>query len=818
MTRTLAIVLLAFGAAAQPRPIDDAERDALAAVAAYLATGPDAIYGRLSADAPLRALPKEDALREIAVRMGPRERATWTLRTVEGERNAAFRVAWASGYEDGILLRMQGGRVHELLTLAERSRDGKTAPLPGSSRWPIVAAALLAVLGAAIAARWRFLGIAVLGLAAAAGVIAYRDNVRRPKGPALRFVELRDANDVREALARGGEPKIAPDVSKEARDVATLWMLQSGLALEIGGTKNDPIASLASVAQTPLAELVRARIALAEGNEGEAAHAFERASRLSPVRDDILHEAAFSFGNEHATPFLSRMRSLGSRDAEPYYRAAAETKSYEVFQTAWSLEPKPREELIRNNLVDDLRTKLLVSFFSASEPARRSAALAARPLAWPAGAKATVTGELLRVELGGSALEVPNGAVLAPKDAQVVAATYAAQQRDAAALRDAQELLEQGGTASRTRKVRAVKALAHHNRWAEVVKLTDDITDSAPAELLVLRLRALLRAGRVEDARALGDSKGVRTLDEPGALLAIAEAMSNAGQWSTAEALFRSVQGEKHRPIADLRMRQLELRRALAASAQTIATPHFDLRHDASINPAIASRIGDLLEAELARLRQKLPRFEPRRVTVNVLRWDEFRGGITQSDHILGLYDGEILFPFAAVEQFKPQVVAVITHELTHAILAQLTGDNAPRWFQEGVASRMELVDRQENAFSNTPPNLVLPVPLLDATMEKNTDPAAYVVAQTFIRFLEDRYGAGAIATLATDFGHGTNSDDALMKLAGKSLDALNADFREWGFHHNGELVMDEPWPYGEFYSPGIDPRIRAGFKFGKRE
>lgn len=160
----------------------------------------------------------------------------------------------------------------------------------------------------------------------------------------------------------------------------------------------------------------------------------------------------------------------------------------------------------------------------------------------------------------------------------------------------------------------------------------------------------------------------------------------------------------------------------------------------------------------------------------------------------------------------------MITHELTHAILAQLTGDNAPRWFQEGVASRMELVDRQENAFSNTPPNLVLPVPLLDATMEKNADPAAYVVAQTFIRFLEDRYGAGAIATLATDFGRGTNSDDALMNLAGKSLDALNADFRDWGFHHNGELVMDEPWPYGEFYSPGIDPRIRAGFKFGKRE
>jgi len=159
----------------------------------------------------------------------------------------------------------------------------------------------------------------------------------------------------------------------------------------------------------------------------------------------------------------------------------------------------------------------------------------------------------------------------------------------------------------------------------------------------------------------------------------------------------------------------------------------------------------------------------------------------------------------------------VITHELTHAVLAQATHDNAPRWFQEGVAARMELVPRQENAFATTPNALVLPVTLLDAVMERGADPDAYVVAQTFIRFLEDRYGRDAIAQLANEFAKGTNSDDALMKLAGKSLDALNADFRQWGFHHNGEFVNDEPWPYRDWYSPGIDPRIREGFRLGVR-
>jgi hypothetical protein len=758
--RFVVAMLVAFGVAAQPRPISDAERSAVSVVAAYLASGPEAVYARLAADAPLREIAKEDALREIAVRMGPRDGVTWTLRTAE--RDAAFRVAWASGYEDGLLVRMRGDEVFEILTLAERSHVGRGFSPPAQSERRAKAtpyiAVVLAILGAAVVARWRLVGIVLLALATASAVIAYRE--RPPKAP-LRFVELRELGPVREALARGRDP------GKQTHDVAILWMLQSGLTVEVGVTKDDPLASLASVAKTPLAELLRARIALSEGNEDAATLAFERASALPPVRDDLLYEAAFSFGNERAKKFLARMHALGSRDAETYYRA----KSFDALKIAWTLEPKPREELIRANLLEDLRARSLVSFFSATEPVRRSAQLAKRLLDWPANAKAVVTGELLRVEFARAAMEIPNGAALAPKNALVIAATERANQRDAEALRDAPELLDHGGSASRTRRVRVAKALARHNRWADVLKLTDDITNDTPAELLVIRVQALLRANRVDDARALAPNETIRA-------------------------------------AVDLRIRQLEVRRKLVANAQTLATGHFDIRHDASINPAIAARIGELLEAELARVRRKLPPFEPRRVTVNVLGWDEFRSEITQSEHVLGLYDGEIYVPFAAVEQFKRELVSIITHELTHALLAQATNDNAPRWFQEGVATRMELLERHANAFADTPAGLVLPVPLLDATMEKNADPGAYVVAQTFIRFLEDRYGSDAIARIATGFARGEET------VLGKSLDELNAEFRQWGFHHNGEFKLDEPWPYDALYSPGIDPRVRAGFRF----
>jgi hypothetical protein len=88
------------------------------------------------------AEPREDAIREIAVRMGSRERATWTLRTAE--RDAAFEVAFASGYEDGLLLRMRGDRVVEILTIGEGTRT-KAAAVPPHSKWPLLAAVGLAI-------------------------------------------------------------------------------------------------------------------------------------------------------------------------------------------------------------------------------------------------------------------------------------------------------------------------------------------------------------------------------------------------------------------------------------------------------------------------------------------------------------------------------------------------------------------------------------------------------------------------------------------------------------------------------------------------
>jgi hypothetical protein len=837
-------IVLALSSLAEPRPVNDAERAAVTVVAEFLSRGPEALFERLSPDAPFRVLPREQALAELSARIGPAQGARWTLQTVVRGRasDAAFRVTYPSGYEDGLLFRMKGRDVHEVLTLAEDPDPRVIIPLPQGPepiREPyLIAAMCLGLLAAVIARKSRVVaGIAILaaGIAIAGAFNRLRNPFSKP-AQKLTFVELRTLTPFREALARGDESRMPPQISPAAREVASLWILQSGGTLK---------GAAVPASTTPLGGIVRARLALTNGKPAEAAGAFTQALEIEPLRDDVLLEAATSFGvSPAALPFLRDERFDASRDARLHYarvmRAVSdndEAKAREHLRTAWTLEPIAREELVREPrlfpLLRDVGTLSMVSFYSSEEPLAKNARLGKSPIALPSGAQAFVCGDTLTLELRNGTLDVPGGAVLAPANTRVVSATHGKKEEDAAALRDATTLLEQPvparASSGTLRRTTAAEALASHNRWPELVTLTDDITPKtsivAPG-LLVLRMRALLRADRIGDAQALANGAAVRELGArttfPATLLSIADAMMSSGSWDTAETIYGRIESDDYKDIVETRLRQLELRRTLATNGVVIATPHFDVRHDPSMNPAIASRIGDLLEGELARVRQRLglPTAEPRRVTVNVLYWEDFSGSITGVDHIVGLYDGEILFPFAIVNQFKPELVAVITHELTHAIVAEATRDNAPRWFQEGVAERMELVPHHENVFQETPQQLVLPLPLLDAVMGNIADASmaehGYRVAQTFIRFLEARH-PNAIPTLIAAFAVGKNTDEALTALTGKSLEALNRDFRAWGFANNGNFVNNEPFPYRDLYSPGVDPRIKAGFKWSRR-
>jgi hypothetical protein len=223
----------------------------------------------------------------------------------------------------------------------------------------------------------------------------------------------------------------------------------------------------------------------------------------------------------------------------------------------------------------------------------------------------------------------------------------------------------------------------------------------------------------------------------------------------------------------------------LAERYSELLSPNFAFHYPDDLDIEAVRRLSVVMEAELARLKKILPLSQFRRTTVNVLWWNEFRSTYTGSDHILGFYDGKITLPLAGVSSMEPRVVALVTHELAHAVIAQATSDHASAWLQEGLAQRFEMVPYHANAFNMYETDRLLPISLLNPAISESVDGdlvgQAYITSQTAIRFLEAKFGPKIIPSLITLLREGESEEDALARLTGLPLEELEARFREWG-------------------------------------
>lgn len=809
-----ALLLASSIHAAGPRPIDDAERKALEVVAAFLTGGPQAIHAALAADAPLRMLSDAKAIAEIAARTGPATGSVWTLRTVrqpDGKdlANVAFHVRFPSAVDDALLFRMaRDGKtwaVREVVSMAEPERSGGTVAGAGTFTKRLlylfaIATSALFILSS-VTRRKRMLStlfligallglvlLLPLGLAGARTQQWLAEHVIP-----LPFVELRALEPLRAALARGATAAIPDGISSDARAVATLWVLQSGAPMEPG----DPKAILGAAAGTPMGELMRGRVAQAKANPVEARRALMSAIAMQPARDDIAIAAAMTSGElEVLASSIEQLDAIGSRDASAWYTRALlalgdgdRIGASRAFEVGWRLEPMARRDIARYPLI----YAYAAGIHDIEERTVHVSELGTRPMTLPRNRTATVCGASLRVVIGDARLEVPNGAALAPKDARVVTASEWHSVRDEEVLRDAELLLKNVRRATLpalgARRDAAADLLVRMHRWNDFLALTGDIGPSTPRvrlDILRHRIAALLRAERVKEARALTEGAAMKEIIEsksaPALLLAIGDAMLSAGSFDLAEKLYRAANGGDFAELAQARLRQVDLRRRLAdgTAASMLVLDHFAIRYDPTVEPEVAQEIGETFERMYAQVEQRLPPSPFRRVTVNVLSAETFHHDVAGSDHILGLYDGEILLPYVRGTGVTPDLVRVITHELTHALVATATADKAPRWFQEGIAQYMEpgaalnLADRDD---------FTLPVVLLEGFMDNPRDIAGmktgYLTSLELVRYL-DAHHPQWIARLTRSFARDQATEAALRELTGMPIETLTAAFAQW--------------------------------------
>jgi tetratricopeptide (TPR) repeat protein len=864
----LVMVLLATTLRADDlRAISDAERAAVQDVAAFLSRGPVALQSELGSASPLRMLPLPEALTEIEARTGPATGAAWTLQTVVPalkDKTAVFMVNYPSGIDETVMMDMSrdgnAWRIADIRVLAQRSRTAPifakqpavVAPVTGDAesgeeRVMILIAGLLAAAIAASASlvsgghgifSRALLGVSVAALGVAAALAVQRDDrfrfvppPARVKPAASPLVERFSALlPLRRAMAAGAadvEPifRSTPAVGS-ARQVADLWKAQWDLQQTRSAAVVKTLSRFPSPSEIPLAEILRARLAYFEGKEVDSIVAYEHAVSLGPGRDGLWYETEQSLStlgyDERARRYLNRLARMGSRDANVYYSLAVldaadrhEEDCERELKKAFELKPVERASLVGTAaLWSVLRRPAIAAFVKLSDPSEATFAsptLATRTIALPPEATARVSGDFFDVRIGEQELAVPGGASLAPAGAAITDAGEWGRSDEQKALADLPRLLSVPRTAGsftqpqlRLRITRAVRALAEHNSWPQLLQLTEGLSprwENIPPQILFLRDVALQRMQRRDEARLLLEelaaSPVVRRKNEPETMIELAEMLASIDQYDPAIKLLDRAASVRQISWIDDRVRQLQMNRRLQTKYATLRTTHFEIHYPDDVKPAFVQDFGAILESEFTRVQKTVPVPGFRSVVVDLLWWRDFRSTYTGSDFILGFYEGKITVPLAGAPAWVPPIVAILTHEMTHAMIAQATNDQAPHWFQEGLAQRMEMRQFHANAFNMYEDDKLLSIALLDAVLQGSPDPGmiqeAYIESQTVIRFIEATYGPSGIPKMLEAFHDGATTAEAFQRLSGLTTAAFDTQLRTWG--RGKATVFENPPP-----------------------
>lgn len=211
----------------------------------------------------------------------------------------------------------------------------------------------------------------------------------------------------------------------------------------------------------------------------------------------------------------------------------------------------------------------------------------------------------------------------------------------------------------------------------------------------------------------------------------------------------------------------------------------FDLSFDAELPPGLAAEVLDALESAYNSVGADLGLFPTTRIPVLLYTKRDYGSVTAGPDWSGGLYDGKIRLPVGGVTKLTPQMRAVIFHEFTHVLIAELTRGNIPTWLNEGLA---EIEGRKE--FSHPAQELsrggkggLLALSALSGSFTSMAGPEAgraYQQSHSMAHFMVSRYGWYAVQRILKHLGERATIESAVAKaLSDWSLD-LPGVLREW--------------------------------------
>lgn len=729
-----------------------------------------------------------------------------------------------------------------VLTAAVRPHPAEDPGGPASAPFPLWAAAALLLLGLAGGVAMLLLaraGQTSAAISAGAAVVVVglvialwgwvSASGSRPAAPRpaprtvnadLGFLPLGELAPLRAALAAGTDRAeiervlATPPEDPRLQEVADLWRAHSLLAEADLAAVDDILGRFPAPANHALAELLRARLAFRRLQQEDTGWFYEQAIARGLDHDGLRLESvlakALTNEGDRAEAEITAMLEMGSRLGDAWYSAAQIAlsrgqveESEDLLRRAWRLEPAPREDLFDNPVLAYLvtRPKLFPLFqLGVPEEARPIPEGDPRPIALPAGARAATCGQALRLSIGDAEILVPGGAPFAPEGSTLEDAGAWSRHGEEKALAALPSLLG-GSTRSeifQPRRLRlaeqAARALTEQNRWSELLALTEPLEaeiQRAPASLIRLRAQALRRLERNEEARQLlirlAGTDLANRRPTPGTLLDLSELFAASGEYDTAIKLSLKADSQLPEPRGARRRKQLEMDRDLAASFASHRSEHFEIRYPEATGERYAQGVAWVLEEERRRLLHWIPQpGRPKPIEVHLFPIRDFLENYGGDMGVVGLFDGKVRVPFAEIRSLHPQLIAILSHEVAHAMIAAATRDQAPHWFQEGLAQHIEMGTGRVNPLpdlARTKRALSFPTvdPILRGFAEPQLVDLAYSEAAWTVHFLEARFGVKAIHRLLAAFAAGRTTEQALREVCALSPADFDRALWTWG-------------------------------------
>jgi hypothetical protein len=146
-----------------------------------------------------------------------------------------------------------------------------------------------------------------------------------------------------------------------------------------------------------------------------------------------------------------------------------------------------------------------------------------------------------------------------------------------------------------------------------------------------------------------------------------------------------------------------------------------------------------------------------------------------------------------------------IPHELAHILTYDLTQErynHLPTWFQEGIATQVELAanpDYPRALLQASKTKNLIPLANLCGSFPQDTGRAflAYAEAESFTNFLIEKYGQTGLLALTQAYGDGLDCEQGAQRALGQPLSQLEIDWRASALGENaGITALSNLFPY----------------------